>query len=550
MPEIKGFELTNSSKTRSRPRRKNYLLAIGIDKYLSVGKLSNAVRDAQMVSELLAERYGFEDRQMLFDKEATRQGIRKALKQQIKRVGAQDNLVIYFSGHGHYDEELDDAYWVPVDARFGDDTDYISYEYIIKCLANIKAHHIFLIVDSCYSGAIMVRDQFNPEERLEKDPSRWMLASGRNEVVPDGISGKNSPFATELLDVLTRYSEEGISVFQLVDKVTTAVTHESFQTPIGRPLFQVGDKGGMFILRAKNHEGFIWEEPPRTYAPEGTHQARDKKLYSILVNPKVKWVSIALIITFSLIIGLIQFYKEIKPQATILTQDQALKEIDRIMVSIPSGSFEMGSNKFDDDEMPIHEVKLSSFEISAFEVTQAQWEAIMETNPAKNSWYYEPCLNCPVTYVAWDTAQAFIQRLNSLSGKSYRLPTEAEWEYAARANENFIYAGSNNVDEVAWCYSYEEAEENTHPVGTLKPNTWNLYDMSGNVSEWCEDRYGKDYYASSVPDNPKGPNSGRERVLRGGSYPVLPKYCRVSARASSETSLGGPETGFRLARTP
>ena len=260
MPEPRGFEIPDPREDAQFARRKNYLLAIGIDAYQHVGKLSNAVRDAQMVGNLLEERYGFEDKQLLFDEQATRRGIRNILRDQIDRVGEGDNLVIYFSGHGHYDKRLGDAYWVPVDARFGDDTDYISYDFIRRSVAAMRAHHIFLIVDSCYSGAVMVRKREEALKRFEKDPSRWMLASGRNEVVPDGISGKNSPFATQLIDVLTRYSGEGIRVSELVNKVTTAVIHDSFQTPIGRPLFQVGDKGGEFVFRAKLDEEGLWRQ--------------------------------------------------------------------------------------------------------------------------------------------------------------------------------------------------------------------------------------------------------------------------------------------------
>ena len=206
MPDSRNFGLADPGEPVLKSGGKNYLLAIGIDQYEHLGKLSNVIRDAQMVSDLLEERYGFGGVQVLLDKKATRRGIRRVLREQIKRVGEKDNLVIYFSGHGHYDELIKEAYWVPVDARFGDDTDYISYDFIRRSVAAMRAHHIFLIVDSCYSGAVLVRKRKEPLERFEKDPSRWILASGRNEVVPDGISGKNSPFATQLLDVLTRYA--------------------------------------------------------------------------------------------------------------------------------------------------------------------------------------------------------------------------------------------------------------------------------------------------------------------------------------------------------
>ena len=265
----RGFDLPISEENSPATVANNYFLGIGIDQYQHVGKLSNAVRDTRMISEVLSEKYGFEYQQLLFDKKATRLGILNVLREQIDRVGKEDNLVIYFSGHGHYDKWLRDAYWVPVDARFGDNTDYISYDFIRRSVAAMRARHIFLVVDSCYSGANMVSKRHESLQRFEKDPSRWMLASGRNEVVPDGISGGNSPFATQLLDVLTRYSGEGIRVSELVNKVTTAVIHDSYQTPVGRPLFQVGDKGGEFVFRAKLEEGSFWREVRRGNTVKG-----------------------------------------------------------------------------------------------------------------------------------------------------------------------------------------------------------------------------------------------------------------------------------------
>ena len=135
--------------------------------------------------------------------------------------------------------------------------------------------------------------------------------------------------------------------------------------------------------------------------------------------------------------------------------------------------------------------------------------------------------------------RVLFKKLNSISNKTYRLPTEAEWEYAARAGTNYTYAGSNDIDAVAW-YGYEKSEKKTHPVGTKKANDWGIYDMSGNVWEWCEDWYGEDYYTSSPSSNPKGPNTGQYRVLRGGSWSsrriLLPRVLSQRAYDPSDRS--------------
>jgi len=178
-------------------------------------------------------------------------------------------------------------------------------------------------------------------------------------------------------------------------------------------------------------------------------------------------------------------------------------------VLIPAGSFMMGSDSGDSDEKPVHRVTISrAFQMQTTEVTQGQWRAVMGDNPSefKNGDDY------PVEHVSWDDAQEFLKRLNQLDpGKNYRLPTEAEWEYACRAGTTGERYGE--LDAIAW-YNNNSGNQ-THPVGKKQPNAWGLYDMLGNVWEWCQDRYGS-YPAGAVTD-PRGPSSGIARVVRGGS---------------------------------
>jgi len=198
----------------------------------------------------------------------------------------------------------------------------------------------------------------------------------------------------------------------------------------------------------------------------------------------------------------------------------------------------------ENDESPAHQVTVSGFYMGETEVTQALWKAVMGANPS-----YFKGDNLPVETVSWDDCQKFIKKLNELTGKKFRLPTEAEWEYAARGgskSKGYKYSGSNTPGSVAW-YDGNSGSK-THPVKTRGANGLGLYDMSGNVWEWCSDWYGD--YSSSEPTNPKGPSSGSNRVNRGGSWYNNARYCRVSFRDRSDPSYRGYTLGLRLVLVP
>ncbi len=274
------------------------------------------------------------------------------------------------------------------------------------------------------------------------------------------------------------------------------------------------------------------------------------------------------------------------------------KAFEPEMVFVEGGRFMMGSNSGETDERPVHEVELSSFYIGKYEVTQAQWEAVMGSNPS----HFGPCGSCPVESVVFSlemmynrfggadvfgsyndfgdllledrnyridvfhglggqevfevdfyeferivqsAVDTYIRRLNSLTGKSYRLPTEAEWEYVARGGQRSrgtIYSGSTDIGSVGW-YNGNSGGI-THPVGQKIPNELGIYDISGNVWEWCADWYSN--YASSFKYNPCGPTSGLYRVLRGGSWFDDPLNCRVSERYRGISDLRDSHIGFRL----
>mgnify|MGYP003298738549 CR=1 FL=1 len=223
------------------------------------------------------------------------------------------------------------------------------------------------------------------------------------------------------------------------------------------------------------------------------------------------------------------------------------------MIMVKGGTFKMGaqSNKKNSDnynkeadcsESPVHSVNLRDYYIGETLVTQELWTAVMGKNPS--SFEYNP--QKPVENVSWKDCQSFIKRLNELTGKNFRLPTEAEWEYAARGgnkSKGYKYSGGNDINEVAWYDGNSNSQ--THDVKTKSPNELGIYDMSGNVLEWCEDWFG--YYSSSSQTNPKGPSSGFYRVLRGGSWNDGARYCRVSNRSNRNPGYGYRYSGFRLA---
>jgi len=217
------------------------------------------------------------------------------------------------------------------------------------------------------------------------------------------------------------------------------------------------------------------------------------------------------------------------------------------MVFVKGGCYQMGDTFGDGDsnEKPVHEVCVDDFNIGKYEVTQGQWKAVMGNNPS----YFKDCGdNCPVEQVSWNDIQDFITKLNNKTGKNYRLPTEAEWEYAARSGgKSEKYSGSNDIDSVAW-YSSNSGSK-THPVGQKAANGLGIYDMSGNVEEWVNDCKDDNYYKSSPKDNPKGPSSDTGRVRRGGSWGYYSWGIRSVHRGWFYPVDRSYYLGFRLAGT-
>ncbi|MCI0488247.1 MAG: formylglycine-generating enzyme family protein [Blastocatellia bacterium] len=205
-------------------------------------------------------------------------------------------------------------------------------------------------------------------------------------------------------------------------------------------------------------------------------------------------------------------------------------------VLIEPGEFMMGSENASSVEKPVHLVRITRpFEMGKYEVTQAQWQAVMGNNPS-----HSRGANLPVEQVSWDDAQEFIKKLNAMNdGYTYRLPTEAEWEYACKT-------GTGDLDAMAW---FRSTSDEIHPVGTNEPNAWGLYDMHENVWEWCQDWFDANYYAQSPNVDPQGPSPGLLRVKRGGGWGSFARDCRSAFRDGIVPDNRGDVLGFRLVRT-
>lgn len=226
----------------------------------------------------------------------------------------------------------------------------------------------------------------------------------------------------------------------------------------------------------------------------------------------------------------IQEFSQPIQQSRVIIPDSELQ-----MVWVQGGTFNMGTNSGESDEKPVHPEAIADFYIGKYEVTQKLWQLVMGTNPSKFKGE-----NLPVERVSWTDLQLFLRKLNQLTGKNYRIPTEAEWEYAARGGQyskGYKCAGNDKMDKIGW-YS-KNSDERTHPVGLKLPNELGIYDMSGNVWEWVSD-----FWRPTYNSQPSGPN----HTIRGGSFQgASDHYCRTTHRSSSEDDGKYYLVGFRLA---
>lgn len=371
----------------------------------------------------------------------------------------------------------------------------------------------------------------------KKPPSTSEIAEGNAFAYPPSVSPRMRRLVEWLMQPARRKRP------QSVEEIRGFIKEE--------PITEDEEETTVYVDSPKKEEETVVESERKQTAPNKAFQKKKEDVNTQNTNKnasviKRMWMLVLLIVAIVCVSG---FFINKNNEITLDTPSNEEKTIiDNLvnnMVYVSGGTFtmgetpEQGSDAYD-DEKPAHRVTLSSYYIGKYEVTQAEWKAVMGSNPSNFKGD-----NLPVDNVSWNDCQEFIRKLNTLTGKNFRLPTEAEWEFAARGGNNsrgYKYSGSNNIGSVAW-YDGNSGSK-THPVGQKSPNELGLYDMSGNVWEWCQDWYGD--FSSSSQTNPTGPVSGSNRVNRGGSWYGDARACRVSLRSYDTSDYRNDLLGLRL----
>jgi len=422
----------------------------------------------------------------------------------------------FFAGHGA--QVGGSNYLIPVGGSIQSETDVpdeaLDAASVLRRLEDARIKVALVILDAC-------RD--NPYAGASRSASRGLgrmnvptgtivaYATAPGSTAADG-SGNNGVYTEQLVRQL---KTPNLDIKEVFDR--TAQEVERITNGKQRPREEIGLRG-RFVLKGSNNPSDGVQVA--SIRPEPVQQAA---LPAIVVQPE--------------------------PQRPVTTASgQILKDCAQCpeMVLISSGSFDMGSNTANSDEKPVHRVSIRSFLMGKTEVTQGQWKAVMGTNPSQ----FSNCGDdCPVENVGWSDAHSYAQKLSQQTGKSYRLPSEAEWEYACRAGGSQTYCGSDDVNTVGWHNA--NSDRKTHSVAGKQANAFGLYDMSGNVWEWVEDVWYADY--SGAPSDGSAWNSGgdqSQRVLRGGSWFNYPGFLRSAVRIGiSPVGRNSSFNGFRIART-
>jgi formylglycine-generating enzyme required for sulfatase activity len=493
------------------------------EKYHS--KLPNAPKDAKLMQSTL-EKLGFE---IIMVQDADLKTIRTKADefeqriQELKKDKKPLVTLFYYSGHGMHVDET--TYLLPTDCASLNVTDLSTDAYPLNRITNrLEGHGNFLnivMLDACRHNPFvdkMIVEKGGDPEKLQgytspkpittNTPSGmyYSFATGLGKTALDSYdNSKNSPYIEGFIKALQEIERPFEEVFKSTHN-HVATTTQSKQ----RALSQTSFFGTFYFKKPSS------PPPPKDTDGDGFPDHLDPCPLQYAPNSK----------------------------------NGCPDAFDSDMVFIQGGTFSMGSNEYD-WEQPIHSVTVSSFSMGKYEVTQKQWRDIMGNNPS----HFSGCDNCPVEQVSWDDIQTFLQKLNAKTGKNYRLPTEAEWEYACRAGtattfntgDNLTTAQANYNGNYPWKnYPKGEYRQKTIPVGSFAPNAWGLYDMHGNVWEWCSDWYSSDYYKNSPSNNPKGAATGSYRVIRGGSWDFSADYCRSAYRGSNDAVIRNDSFGFRV----
>ena len=566
--------------------KQSHALLIGVSNYTNgLPSLPGVSEDIQAVKTAL-ENNGFETR-VIMDPDNI--ALQNAFNSFIADYGQnpESRLLIYFAGHGYtkpmvYGGEM--GYILPANCPNPETNPYdfqnraMPMGVIELYATQIQSKHALFMFDACFSGSVFTPSRGVPEVITYKTtkPVRQFITSGSaNETVPD-----KSIFRREFIAALSGeadYNKDGfVTGTELGDFLQTQVINYSrnSQHPqsgkIQNPNLDKGDF--VFVLTppsstsSSSSSVTVEEKPSTTYGKIEVTSLIGGSLY--LDNIAIRTIGANTIVPLNDVpCGLhkitIRGKETIEKNVEVNTDKVSYLTIDKnqeaisaeflpAMVFVEGGKFLMGSNDGSDEEKPVHMVAVGSFYIGKYEITQKQWKTVMGSNPS----HFTGCDDCPVESISLYQALEFIKILNKRSGGNYRLPTEAEWEFAAKGgmkSMGYKYSGGDYLDYIAW-YS-DNSDKKTHPVGLKNPNELGIYDMSGNVFEMCSDWYDRKYYKYSSSDNPQGPSSGIFRMIRGGSFDGKPYEVRTTTRQSfilpSFPDRYYPElnVGFRVCRT-
>jgi formylglycine-generating enzyme required for sulfatase activity len=483
-------------------------LVIGNSVY-GFSPLKNPVNDASDIAVSL-QKLGFT---VILKKNVNLKDMEESIQDFGNRLKKGGVGLFYFAGHGLQAGGLN--YLVPIGAKIEKESD-IKYEAvdagkILDEMGDASNGLNIVILDAC-------RD--NPFARHFRSTSRGLAilgnapvgtylsySTGPGQVALDG-DGRNSPFASALIHFM---KEPGLTIEQVFKNVRHKLGQETGGKQVPWELSSL--EGDFFFL-------------PGSAAKTGTvrDMADGRDNSTITARPSMDRSTS----------GPAAFREEVTGMEFILVNGSCFQMGDSLGDGLPS-------------EKPLHEVCLDSFYLGKYEVTQGQWKKIMGTNPS----HFKECGDkCPVENVKWADVQSFIAELSGSTGQTYRLPTEAEWEYAARDGGKMVkWAGTsseNKLGDFAWYDA--NSMDRTHPVGLKKANALGFYDMSGNVWEWTGDFYAENYYQKSGRDNPRGPDEGTDRALRGGCWLDRAKDCRAAIRFHFNPANSFKSIGFRLVR--
>lgn len=583
-----------------------HALVIGNNDYRFLPKLNTAVGDAEAAAELLREKYGYS---ITLLKNATRADILRALNSLRAELTENDNLLVYYAGHGTLDRATETGYWLPVDAEEDSDLNWVPNEAISRHLRGMAARHVMVVADSCYSGTLVRDANAQPKtgaereawlKRVSEKRSRTAITSGGLEPVVDSGAGGHSVFSGAFLQALRDNSEilEGSALFQ---RISRPIVVAADQTPAYSDIRKAGHEGGefLFIPRDYSHSG---GEPRQASgpAPAATQVAPQAALeitfwQSIQASERPGDFTAYLQQfpngTFAGLaqsrLAALQQQAEAKAGAPGLKTGQIFRDCEDCpqMVALAPGRFSMGAEpgtpEAGPDEHPAREIAIETpFALGRHEVTRTEFELfVKETGQPRQrdcevwtdgtwqarafGWQYpdfDQGPSDPVVCVTWQTAQAYTRWLSRKTGHDYRLPSEAEWEYAARAGVatprpwgydadsgcDFANGADVSLDglywfERVWRARCNDGHRHTAPAGSFQANAWGLYDMLGNAAEWTAD-------CRPDGDNEESTTGCRERAVRGGHWADGPLALRITARAFQDAGTPHAGIGFRVAR--